>query len=539
MEQLLYSLLGLMPFFLHFSAALPLDDAAVTNIPAPSPSLDDDDESIFALLFILTTALVFMGGFLLAIILLIKIIIEKLTFRAVQLNNLIPGSLDDEFEIEERIKELSPNEQNLYRSGQEYLKQNPPYLVELSLSEHMIIQEKGVEAWEFIPDPNLNPEAIFVVNKTELNFTNFDYQCSIQTNLPIPKINDVYYYEMKVFILDSPEDTVISAGLSTRPYPYFRLPGRHLYSIAYDSTGSRRYSNSFKISEAESSVFPKLIQGDVIGIGYRVRSGTIFFTRNGRKLSEKTVGGHIKGMRLNNLYPTIGANNPCSVHVNIGQAGYVFIEANIKKWGYAPKEGNRPPLPSYNYSSNDLLLESSNEDDESISPPDFFRDVGYESSSSHGSISEDYTLNTIDGLPTEPPLYISDEDEELDDDRLLHENTVRNQFMTQEENESLTANIDESPTVTSTATTTVANVVEIDDDDDKSMDLNDESNDTANNITQSTMGFEGTDDQTQEEQRVAVVVDNVLETEYEASMLISQEMESRDDSSVDDPLGSD
>lgn len=53
----------------------------------------------------------------------------------------------------------------------------------------------------------------------------------------------------------------------------------------------------------------------MIGVGYRHRTGTVFFTRNGRKLDEACFG-----LRYN-LFPTIGANGPCQVHVNLGQMG--------------------------------------------------------------------------------------------------------------------------------------------------------------------------------------------------------------------------
>lgn len=324
--------------------------------------------------------------------------------RSVKLEHGVAGALADEFEVEERLAELSPNEQSLFRAGQEYIKQHPPYGEELSLSTHLAIQEKGVQAWEFVPDMNLPADAITVHDRTELHFTSFDYQCCVQANLPIPKTNDVYYFETKIFQLDSPEDTIVSMGLATRPYPYFRLPGRHLYSVAYDSNGSRRVNNSFKLAGVECTPFPKLQRGDVVGVGYRVRSGTIFFTRNGKKVSEKPLGGHVKGMKMNNLYPTIGSNNPCVVNVNLGQVGYVFIEGNIKKWGYGTREGTRPPLPQYNDSSLDLLLESSNEDDEDIvDPPDFFDNAAYESTNGSFRSEDDITLNTL--LPKEPPVY--------------------------------------------------------------------------------------------------------------------------------------
>lgn len=61
-----------------------------------------------------------------------------------------------------------------------------------------------------------------------------------------------------------------------------------------------------------------------MGVGYRHRTGTLFFTKNGRKLEDAYTG-----LRWN-LFPTVGANGPCQVHVNLGQMGFVFIEANVK-----------------------------------------------------------------------------------------------------------------------------------------------------------------------------------------------------------------
>ena len=40
-------------------------------------------------------------------------------------------------------------------------------------------------------------------------------------------------------------------------------------------------------------------------------------------------------------------NGPCSVHVNLVQAGFVFIKANVKKWGLAPSVGTLAPPPAY------------------------------------------------------------------------------------------------------------------------------------------------------------------------------------------------
>lgn len=98
------------------------------------------------------------------------------------------------------------------------------------------------------------------------------------------------------------------------------------------------------------------MQGDVIGVGYRPRTGTIFFTRNGKKLDDVA-----HGLKTPNLFPAVGANGPCSVHVNFGQSGFVFIEANVKKWGLAPMTGSLAPPPPYGSEQGSILLETGRE----------------------------------------------------------------------------------------------------------------------------------------------------------------------------------
>ena len=98
---------------------------------------------------------------------------------------------------------------------------------------------------------------------------------------------------------------------------------------------------------------PPYVQGDVIGVGYRPRTGTIFFTRNGKKLDDI-----VHGLKTQNFFPTVGANGPCTVHVNFGQMGFVFIEANVKKWGLAPMTGSLAPPPPYGSEQGSILLET-------------------------------------------------------------------------------------------------------------------------------------------------------------------------------------
>ena len=67
------------------------------------------------------------------------------------------------------------------------------------------------------------------------------------------------------------------------------------------------------------------------------------------------------GLKTQNFFPTVGANGPCTVHVNFGQSGFVFIEANVKKWGLAPMTGSLAPPPPYGSEQGSILLETGRE----------------------------------------------------------------------------------------------------------------------------------------------------------------------------------
>lgn len=188
--------------------------------------------------------------------------------------------------------------------------------------------------------------SLLVHARTEITFLpDPSSASSVQSNLPLPKLNEVYYWEVKMF--DLPPTTNVAVGLATKPYPSFRLPGHARFSIAYHSNGDKSYNYPFT-----STTFNSILkEGDVLGIGYRPRTGTVFYTRNGRKMDDAFTG-----LMNYNLFPTVGADGPCSVHVNLGQAGFVFIEANVKKWGLAPSVGTLAPPPAYGSERGSILL---------------------------------------------------------------------------------------------------------------------------------------------------------------------------------------
>ncbi|KAF2665692.1 endosome protein [Microthyrium microscopicum] len=271
-----------------------------------------------------------------------------------------PGEYDDEQaflrEEAEALEVMDDIQRMEYNRAKAFVQANPPESVQtdISLSQFLAIQEKGVSAWEF--EPELEIANCFVEGRTEIEF--FDAECTVQSNLPIPKQNEVYYWEAKIY--DKPDSTMVSVGLTTKPYPLFRLPGMHKHSIAYGCDGARRHNQPFN----PTPYGPEFLQGDVIGIGYRPRSGTIFFTRNGKKLDDVA-----HGLKTQNFFPTVGANGPCRVHVNFGQLGFVFIEANVKKWGLAPASGSLAPPPPYGSEQGSILLEGGRENDRNSGVP--------------------------------------------------------------------------------------------------------------------------------------------------------------------------
>lgn len=66
------------------------------------------------------------------------------------------------------------------------------------------------------------------------------------------------------------------------------------------------------------------------------------------------------GLKSQNFFPTVGASGPCNIHVNFGQMGFVFIEANVKKWGLAPMTGSLAPPPPYGNEQGSILLQGGN-----------------------------------------------------------------------------------------------------------------------------------------------------------------------------------
>ncbi|KAG0308257.1 Rsp5p-dependent ubiquitination, sorting of cargo proteins at the multivesicular body [Dissophora globulifera] len=254
---------------------------------------------------------------------------------------------------EERLAALSDADRQGYEAAQACVISvillafqivHPPNSIptDISLSQYLSIQEKGVSAWEFEASYD---QQLFVHDRTELSF--FGQVACVQTNLPVPKQQEVYYWEVKVF--EKSPNTTISIGVAAKPFPATRLPGWNRQSAGYFSNNGQKYCNSQWTGYPFGPIY---FEGDVIGCGYRARTGTIFYTRNGKRIDDAYTGfGRM------NLFPTVGATGPCVLHVNFGQSGFVFVEANVKKWGLAPASGSLAPPPAYGSDLGSILLE--------------------------------------------------------------------------------------------------------------------------------------------------------------------------------------
>ncbi|SJX65635.1 related to EAR1-endosomal adaptor of Rsp5p [Sporisorium reilianum f. sp. reilianum] len=326
------------------------------------PPTADDTLALLLPLLILLSTLLFL---LLLFIILVIVVRRKARISLGDSDGPLDVGREEELEgtggldgIEQRwLETVEEPVQRGYRRAKDWILAYPPgtQSTDITLSQFLSIQEKGVSAWSFDPDYESNP-SVFVEARTEITFTADGEGMApqegggvcVQSNLPLPKINEVYYWEVKMF--NKPDSTNVAVGLTTKPYPQFRLPGWSKYSIGYfSSDGFKCHNYPF----AAQSYGPAYGQGDVIGIGYRPRTGTVFFTRNGKRLEDAFIG-----LNRYNLFPTVGADGACEIHVNLGQAGFVFIEANVKKWGLAPMVGTLAPPPAYGQERGTILMES-------------------------------------------------------------------------------------------------------------------------------------------------------------------------------------
>lgn len=301
-------------------------------------------------------------GTLFVVFIIYKIFFEDVEFGDyASLNDVFhSGDIDQEFLNDEEslinlaneydFNILSPEEQQSFLKGEEFAKLNPPSEnargKTFTKDDDIIIKDCGINAFEFEQENDILSARFIVEDRTEVNFLNNDTSYSTATavlNFPLPTKNrtpDTIYFEVKVyeFASDVP-NSHFAIGLVTKPYPsHFRLPGYNNFSLAYESTGNLKINKPFPTPlqqhNGEQSMFnahvlPPLQQSDIVGFGYVVTSGTLFITRNGKKLMDIMKGCYL------DLYPAIGCfSTNAKFQANFGQMGFVWIEANVRRYGF-------------------------------------------------------------------------------------------------------------------------------------------------------------------------------------------------------------
>lgn len=246
---------------------------------------------------------------------------------------------------------LSPEDQLSYEEAVNFAKANPPNAANiknrsLSTQDEFQIKECGINAYRFEQDPKLGSPRFHVEDALQLNFTDNLAPYSTLTavmNYPIPTKNrgsEVSYFEIKVFEYSNQSvNAHFAIGLVTKPYPNaFRLPGYDNFSLSYESTGNLKINKPLPTplqqhngqeSKFNALVLPQLNQSDVVGFGVVLSTGTIFITRNGKKLIDVMTGCFL------DLYPAIGCFSANAIfNANLGQLGFLWIDANVKKYGF-------------------------------------------------------------------------------------------------------------------------------------------------------------------------------------------------------------
>lgn len=384
---------------------------------------------------------------------------ESLLSSEYQGNTLnIPDSfsnLEDDLENESLyLDKLSNDDQFYYRMGKKFQMTHKPSLTPmgqaLDLNTELSIRNRGIHVFYFdsyvdqltellddddtVNDENTplidnrlgsseygtyirNDIPFLVEDKTDISFLTGN-PSSTALNLPLPtknRHNETVYFEVKLFEFD-PATTKISVGLSTKPNPNFRLPGEFYYSFGLESSGHLKINRPLYLEEDIPVLTPQLIQGDVIGVGFKSLSGTIFITHNGKKKADI-----IKNLKTD-LYPCIGCvGGRSKVQVNLGQSGFVFIEANVKKLGFCESnnEGNLGAPPNY-----DRVIKKEHKQDTATevstsSSSDIILEQG-EALPPHYPVEEDTFFgpqalitrhqknnNEITEIPSNPPSYRS------------------------------------------------------------------------------------------------------------------------------------
>ncbi|KAI9221079.1 concanavalin A-like lectin/glucanase domain-containing protein, partial [Blastocladiella britannica] len=148
---------------------------------------------------------------------------------------------------------------------------------------------------------------------------------------PPPK---VLYFEVTIESMGP--QTVFALGLATVPYPQFRMPGWHDWSVGLHSDDGRVFVSNDGNGDSYTTWFGR---SDVIGVGVDTVARRVFYTRNGHRM--RNVEGFSGSapaetpIPLLTVHPILGADGPCVVRANFGTYPFVWMAANELRAAYA------------------------------------------------------------------------------------------------------------------------------------------------------------------------------------------------------------
>ncbi|ORY95481.1 concanavalin A-like lectin/glucanase domain-containing protein [Syncephalastrum racemosum] len=204
----------------------------------------------------------------------------------------------------------------------------PPSLIE-DVANHGLVSSLGLDEATHANDLFRHPlarsrPALHIMNRTTVQLwpnhpMQADMDLTVQATHPFlaqygGREARLHYFE--VTLVTTHPNSVIAVGLTTRPYPLFRMPGWNRYSVGYhsddgckfleDATGGQDYGPSFK-------------QGDTVGCGYEPVEGNVFFTLNGYR-----IGYAYTGLQPRHYFASVGADGPATLDVNFGARPFLY-----------------------------------------------------------------------------------------------------------------------------------------------------------------------------------------------------------------------
>ncbi|CAG8444429.1 8061_t:CDS:2 [Funneliformis caledonium] len=163
----------------------------------------------------------------------------------------------------------------------------------------------------------------------------------------IPKIEEILkeyedgdglnYFEITVLEKEYSHTNIV-IGVTTKPFPCYKLPGHTERSIGYHSNSGEVFQNSIYNGWEYGPSWNKI--NYTVGCGYKPLSGEIYFTLNGTDLGSlftAEVEQDILSEKRYYLFPSIGANGKCKVRVNFGEEEFVYkdiYEKDIEEGSY-------------------------------------------------------------------------------------------------------------------------------------------------------------------------------------------------------------